>query len=79
MPVLSLATLAELLFKYGPTALDAVTRYGPAFAAQIEHVYALMRSGKNEVTDADLAQLRALGNKTAADYLAEAGGAPKAS
>ena len=53
--------------------LSAVLTYGPTVLPLIQQLAEMVRSGKKEVTPEDLAMLVALSNKTADDYLREAG------
>ena len=53
--------------------LQAVLQFGPTIIPLISQLAAWAEGGKKEVTAADLAQLVALGTKTSADYLREAG------
>tara|TARA_R110000868_G_scaffold187831_2_gene430550 strand:- start:346 stop:534 length:189 start_codon:yes stop_codon:yes gene_type:complete len=53
--------------------LSAVLTYGPTVLPLIQQLAEMVRSGKKEVTPEDLAMLVALSNKTADDYLKEAG------
>lgn len=53
--------------------LNAVLTYGPEIIPLITQLAAWIKGGKTEVTADDLAFLVKLSNKTAADYLAEAG------
>jgi hypothetical protein len=52
--------------------LQAVLTYGPEILPLIQQLAAWAKSGKQDVTPEDIAQLIAYGKKSAADYLAEA-------
>lgn len=56
--------------------LLAVLQYGPGILPLIQSLVTMVKANKTEVTPEDLAQLVALGKKTSADYLKDAGGAP---
>ena len=55
-----------------------LAQYGPAILPLIQQAVAWAESGKTTVTSADLDLLVKLGQKSSADYLAAAGGAPAA-
>ncbi len=59
--------------------LALITQAGPAIVSVlplIQQLVAWTEGGKTTVTSADIATLVALGQKSSAQYLAEAGGAP---
>lgn len=56
--------------------LTAVLQYGPSILPIVAQLAQMIRENKTEVTAEDIAQLIALGKKSASDYLAAAGGAP---
>lgn len=56
--------------------LLAVLQYGPGILPLIQQISEWVKSGKQEVTPEDIAQLISYGRKTSADYLAAAGVKP---
>lgn len=57
--------------------LRAVLTYGPEILPLIRQLADWAKSGKQEVTAEDLAQLISYGNKSSSDYLKEVGLEPK--
>jgi hypothetical protein len=53
--------------------LLAVLQYGPTILPTVQQIATWIKSGKQDVTPDDIATLIALGKKTSADYLAQAG------
>ena len=61
-----------------PLALAvALVQYGPTILPMIQELLAMARDKRDTVTPEDIALIIKLGNKSSADYLAAAGGAPK--
>ena len=70
MPI---AALLALLLKYGPTVVAYAVKFGPDGIKMFSQIHGWIASGKTDVSPEDLAQLLALSNKSADDYLKEAG------
>jgi hypothetical protein len=66
MPI---AAFLSMLLKYGPTVVGYAVKYGPDGIKMYHQVHDWIASGKTEVTPDDMAQLLALANKSADDYL----------
>ena len=58
--------------------ITAICQYGPSVVPLLQQAIAWAEGGKTTVTSADLDLLVKLGQKSSADYLAAAGGAPAA-
>lgn len=60
------------------TILTLIGQYGPTIIPMVQQLVAWAEGGKTAVTSADLDVLNKLCTKSAADYLASAGGPPVA-